>query len=139
MSARFLNKRPAIYNHGRWLIACARCSIPLPARDDGVVCPVCHPEMTARYNVPLASPPYPQGATRSVPDTIRREQARARADAQGEVYYPDYPKEKAKIEAILRGRKIQNMNWVPGESLAFLIEDNLRHGDPVPKEFIDVI
>ena len=127
-------KIPVYYNHGRWITACPKCGTPLPAQENGVVCPMCHPQMSARYDLPLPCPPYPPGATRRVPDTVVMEQVRAQADALGEVYYPDYPGEKQQIERVLRGRKSKNMNWEPGETLKMLEKDNLEHGDPLPPE-----
>lgn len=124
---------PAHMNHGRWLIMCSTCSAPLLAQENGAVCPIEYPGITAKYHLPLP-PPYPVGATKTMADNFEIDKARAQADAAGELYFADYPADKAAIEAVLRERKLENMNWLPGEDLAYLRRDNSRHSVPLPPE-----
>lgn len=114
-------------NHGRWLMYCPKCESPLPAVEGGIICPVCWPNIRAR-----AFKQGPDGLFRPVADTAKVEQARAAAAAAGEIYTPVYPENRAEIERVLRSRKQRNMNWEPGESLSYLLADNIQHGDPVP-------
>lgn len=117
----------AYMNHGRWLIHCPRCASALPAEEQGIVCPVCWPGIRAKAFTQL-----PNGLLRPVADREIVEATRAKADAQGEVWKPVWPADKAEIEDILRRRKIQHMNWEPGETLEFLLAESVEHGDPVP-------
>lgn len=43
----------------------------------------------------------------------------------------EFPDERAEIERLLLKRPIQNRNWQPGETLAFLIAENILYGDEV--------
>ena len=120
----------AYMNNGRWIMNCPKCNTPLPCWERGTICPRCHPNMMARALRPLRN-----GDLRPVPDIELVEQARTKARAAGEEYFPLYPKEKARIEEILRLRPDRkNMNWIPGESCDDLCQQNTDHGDPVPEE-----
>lgn len=119
--------RPNAYmNWGRWLVNCPDCGSALHA-GARLVCPVCFPNVRAK-----AFKPAPGGLFRPVPDVELIAQATAQAEKAGKVIVPVFPDERAEIERVLRGRKARNMNWEPGESLEYLIADNIEHGDPVP-------
>lgn len=120
---------PAFMNNGRWLIRCLKCSTPLRVWNaQGVVCPVCHPGIMAKALLPIKN-----GLMRPVPDTEIVDAARREAALANEEYFPEYPAERSQIEEILRMRPARsNMNWIPGETLEILREQNIAHGDPVP-------
>lgn len=40
----------------------------------------------------------------------------------------DWPADWQQIEQTVRGRPITNRNWMPGESLTRLLEENMAHG-----------
>lgn len=124
-----MKKPVAYFNHGRWLYNCPVCDTPLEARRD--ICPQCHPGIVARAFQPVKG----SDLLRRVPDPELIEQARLEAVQRGEVWKPVYPKEKQAIENILRYRRIQHMNWQPGETLEFLLAENRQNGDEVPKEY----
>jgi hypothetical protein len=43
----------------------------------------------------------------------------------------EFPTERMEIERLLLKRPIQNRNWQPGETLSFLIAENIVYGDEV--------
>lgn len=119
-----------IMNHGRWIFPCPRCKTALMADEKGVVCGMCWPNIRAKAFKPIAG-----GALRPVADEELIAEARAQAEAAGEVYVMKFPPERAEIESVLRLRKgIQHMNWNIGESVADLAGQNRAHGDPVPAQ-----
>ncbi len=123
-------KLTAYMNNGRWLIDCPKCSTPLPAWESGVVCPMCHPGMLARAFQPLSN-----GFLRPVADIEIVERTKNEARSANEEYGPGFPIERTQIEKILRLRPAPKfMNWIPGESLQDLLNQNIEHGDPVPAD-----
>jgi hypothetical protein len=117
-------------NNGRWLLDCPQCSTPLPARESGVVCPRCYPDMLAKALKPLAN-----GTFRPVADVELIGETLTKARRLKEEYFPAFPPEREQIERILRLRPAPKfMNWQPGETLEILRQQNIEHGDPVPEE-----
>lgn len=116
-------------NHGRWVFSCPRCRTFLEASADQVICGVCHPGIRAKALKPVSG-----GAFRPVPDEELIAEARKEAEERGEHYVMQFPAERAQIESIVRLRKrLQDVNWHPGESIQDLIEQSRAHGDPLPK------
>lgn len=116
-------------NHGRWLMDCPVCGTPILVIDEKeLICPACFPDMLAKIFLPLPSPPYPPGATRPADDFERIAKARQKAREQGQAWRPKFPAERQQIERVLRKRRMENMNWKPGETLADLSAENKAHG-----------
>jgi hypothetical protein len=44
----------------------------------------------------------------------------------------DFPPERARGEAVLELRQPKDRSWEPGESVAELVRQNQKHGDPIP-------
>jgi hypothetical protein len=120
----------AYLNHGRWIIHCPRCDTALPAKEEGMVCPICWPGVNAK-----ALQPIPGGLFRPVADAELINQVKAKAKAKGELYAPVFPAEKEEIEKIVRMRpKVYHVNWTPGETVEQLRQQNIERGDPVPAD-----
>lgn len=116
-------------NHGRWIVRCPRCNNHLQVDERDVICPVCWPGMKAKLYQPVEN-----GLLRPVHDMQTIERTREQARQRGEVYLPEFPAERQEIEEILRCRRnIANMNWIPSETVQFLIDENVAHGDPLPE------
>jgi hypothetical protein len=102
-------------NHGRWIVDCPQegchgADLVRPGED--FVCSDCYIEAALAEGGAV-------GATA---------RARAMALARGEVYGVQLPAEKAAIEAALRARPLEHMNWQPGETLDLLRQENAAHG-----------
>ena len=119
----------AFMNFGRWLYKCQRCETVIDIERD--ICPRCWPGMLAKAFETIEG----TNLLRRVPDPELVEQARKQAAQRGEIYKPVYPPERNDIERILRERHIQHMNWEPGESVEFLLEENRMNGVPIPPGF----
>lgn len=102
-------------NHGRWIVDCPNpeCrGAELARPGEPFVCSDCHiQEAIEQGGVAGAS-------TR----------ARQIAESRGEVYALHFPADKAAIEAALRPRPLESMNWTPGESQDLLRRENAAHG-----------
>jgi hypothetical protein len=119
----------AFLNHGRWLVTCPDCGVALLAQPE-LVCPVCFPSIQAKAFQPIQG-----GLLRPVDDVEIIERTRLQAREAGRELNPIYPVERQQIEKILRQRPSRaNFNWVPGETLEILRQQNRDHGDPVPEE-----
>mgnify|MGYP001590690436 FL=1 len=46
-----------------------------------------------------------------------------------------FPENRREIETIISQRPLPNRNWVPGETIAQLVRENLEYHDSVPEEF----
>lgn len=125
-----MDQPKAFMNFGRWAFRCPRCLTALEAKEEGVVCGVCWPQVRA-----LAFVTTSDHLMRPVPDRELRAQAVKEATEAGEFWKPVFPAERSEIEAILRMRPdIANMNWIPSETLDDLIQQNIAYGDPVPEK-----
>jgi len=128
-----MNKRKqinAFMNHGRWIFYCPRCGVGLPANEDGVVCPSDWPGINA-----MAFQQIENGLLRPVHDMAKINETRMQAEERGELYFPVFPAQRSEIEEILRMRpSAANMNWIPEETLEILRDQNVAHGDPLPKQ-----
>lgn len=113
----------AYYNHGRWMINCPRCGAPHVVFGETVVCAQCWPQLFAtKFETDRF------GALVQVPHVDLIRETQMQAIAAGECYEPVYPDERHEIERILRGRQIPNMNWMPGETVQQLLDENAAHG-----------
>lgn len=119
----------AYMNHGSWLYDCPRCKTHIDAEHD--ICPRCWPQANAKAFRPIPG----TDLLRRVPDPELVEQVREQAQKRGELYRPVFPAERDDIEHILRYRATPHMNWVPGESIDFLIAESLQNGDDIPPKF----
>jgi hypothetical protein len=121
-------------NHGRWIVDCPDFPGPTSGHahevDTGVAtfaCSKCYPGLRANA-VRLVEKGPSAGLHRVVPDPELRQEAFTKATGDDKVYkiiWPDDPKD---ILDILRYRRIENMNWEPGETLDFLKAENKQHG-----------
>ena len=68
------------------------------------------------------------GALVQAPHTDKIFDTRAAAVEAGQEYEVEYPAERVAIEAALRPRPVENMNWYPGETVEDLIAENIEHG-----------
>jgi hypothetical protein len=93
-----------------------------PARDTFFICPVCYPQSIAVF-VGIVGKKL--GA---VPDRSARKTARIQAEQNNEIFPIEYPKNAEKILEIVKKRPVENQNWTPGETLAFLRQENKDNG-----------
>jgi hypothetical protein len=61
-------------------------------------------------------------------DEDARAEARTRAEENGEVYDVLFPESKSEIIEVVKVRKLQNQNWIPGETVKFLKDENKKNG-----------
>ncbi len=114
-------------NHARWIVRCPVCAEQgtLTAAQvkpgDVFVCPTEHPNMLAMMFIPN---PRKAGALNQVPDEELRKQTLQAALAAGDAFEVVFPAEKEAIEAVLRPRLPAFRNWVPGETLQALQQEN---------------
>jgi len=114
----------AYYNHGRWMADCPICGNPFELLDGGtLICSHCWPGLRA---VKFVTDEY--GALVQAPHTDKIFDTRAAAVEAGQEYEVEYPAERVAIEAALRPRPVENMNWYPGETVEDLIAENIEHG-----------
>lgn len=116
-------------NWGQWIADC-------PVHGEGVaekvepgqdfICSRCYPGIHAQILLQ-----HPQDPRLSIPvaDVGMRGRARQQAEQDGRAYAVIFPKQREQIEAIVRLRKLANMNWRPGVTLADLKRENKEHGD----------
>lgn len=131
----------ARFNNGRWLAHCPDCArkgmtIAEPVQPgEDFICPIESPGLLA--TIPIMTPlterekavAHKHGVqtafrVRALPD----EDARAKARESAVRYRVIWPKEKKKIEDLLRMRPVAAMNWEPGETLDFIRAENAAHG-----------
>lgn len=114
-------------NHARWIVRCPVCAEQgtLTAAQvkpgDVFVCPTEYPDMLAMTFIPN---PRKAGALNQVPDEELRKQTLQAALAAGDAFEVVFPAEKEAIEAVLRPRLPAFRNWVPGETLQDLQQEN---------------
>lgn len=114
-------------NHARWIVRCPVCAEQgnLTAVQvkpgDVFVCPTEYPDMLAMTFIPN---PRKAGAFNQVPDDELRKAAHQAALAAGDAFEVIFPAEKEAIEATLRPRLPAFRNWVPGETLQDLQQEN---------------
>lgn len=153
-------KVKAYIEHGRWKIDCPQCSLPLvvDTSNNKAICHRCFPGLRSKAMKPppefwdyirklVAEGPNttveaPRGDWRMAPDHEAHTQALEAAKREKAVYEADYPRERGRIEKILRYRPKINMNWYPEghaklaslnreiETLEDLSKDNVIHGLP---------
>lgn len=104
----------AYINHGRWIVEC-QCGNAVEAVPD-----------PATHQIKIGQKRYrcePWGAE-AHPDGFC-----------GAEYTVIWPRNAKRIVAVLSHRpRRSNQNWLPGESVALLIAENLEHGCQVPPE-----
>lgn len=113
----------AFFMNGRWLVKCPKCNNIHRADGNTLVCPACWTGLNAQKIVIDKF-----GAMVPAPHVEMIFETRDKAIAAGELYEIAYPANKAEIEHILRVREIENMSWLPGESIEQLIQENIEHG-----------
>lgn len=122
-----MNTRGLAYvNHGRWIVDCPECGSPIrfePKDGTLVYCGVCNPGIMATAFA-RRTDRYGRELFDRVPDHEKREEARRNAKP----FKVTVPRNWQKIFETLRKRHVSFMNWLPGETLADLIAENVRHG-----------
>jgi hypothetical protein len=110
-------------NHGRYLARCPKCENvhTVEAATRTLVCPVCWPGLLAQK---MHIDKF--GAQVLMPHFDMIFETRDKAIAAGEEYALEFP--PADVMTILRPRNIENMNWLPGETLDDLRGENKEHG-----------
>lgn len=122
----------AYMNHGRWIVDCPKCGkngatlaeqdkfiSPYSCENGEFICPNCYTGMVVRDGTTI---------TGQVKFNITaRMAAQARAKRNGEIYKVVFPKDKKKIEAVVKLRRLDNQNWMPGETLEDLRQENIEH------------
>ena len=113
----------AYINHGRYMVDCPKCGNAhvVERSADTLVCPACWTGLRAQKFITDS-----YGALISVPHVELIFETRQQAQAAGDEYLIEYP--PAEIMDVLRVRPIQNMNWVPGETIEDLHAENVAHG-----------
>lgn len=113
-------------NWGRWIAECPKGDGGVmevkPDVDSTFICPECYPKSIAMF-AGIINKRFVKS-----PDISARRTARLMAEAAGDVYDVEYPEDMAEILQILSTRNKENQNWEPGESVAFLIAENSKHG-----------
>ena len=121
----------AQYNWARWIVICPTClkdgrTAAVEVKPGDVfVCPEEYPDLLAKTLVP--NPRMP-GAFNSVADILLRAEARGKAESDGNAFQVVFPKDKTKIECILRMRPREGRNWWPGVPLSDLVHENAERG-----------
>lgn len=120
-------KVQARLNWGNWIADC-------PIHGEGIaeqvkpgepfICSRCHPGIHATMPIRY------EGHLIQVPDITVQALAREKAAQAGHIYDVVFPseKERQKIMAAIRQRKVQHMNWRPGMTIADLERENREHG-----------
>jgi hypothetical protein len=124
----------AILNCGRWIVMCPDDPEGLhagevdPDNDTIFICAGCYPDMNAKAFLPFVQ----DGKTlyRPVDDLVLQQAAADQAAADGNVYTIQFPTDPAvsDIMAAVQMRPTANMNWVPGETLDDLNQENIDNG-----------
>lgn len=116
----------AYLNAGRWLVDCPKHgrngAMEVTLTDTEYIAPCCYPGVIAQYTGVV------KGRIANVPDISRRATARNLARSNGEIHEIVFPEDAATILETVGLRMVQNQNWVPGESVDFLLEENLANG-----------
>lgn len=114
-------KLQAFINHGRYVVRCPKCENFHQVTDRTLVCAACWTDMRAQKIVlDRFGAMVPAPHVELIMETIQK------AREAGEEYEIEYP--DPQIMKSLRSRPIENMNWMPGESLAFIQQENEDHG-----------
>jgi hypothetical protein len=118
----------AMINCGRWVVRCPDdprgLHVAEVTEDQATfICPGCYPDTRA-----LAFVQGEDGLFRPTPDIATRQVAIDQATADGCVYAIQFPDNAADIWDALRQRPTANMNWLPDETLDFLLQENTDHG-----------
>ena len=118
----------AMYNGGRWIVRCpddpqGRHFVEVKKDQQDFICTGCYPDLRAaafkRRDDDLFIP---------VPDDALRQAATDQAIADGRQYIILFPDNVTEIEDVLLQRPTEAMNWLPGETMDFLLEENAEHG-----------
>ena len=116
-----MEKVQAYLNHGRWLVDCPKHgrngTLEVQTTDTEYIAPCCYPGTIAQFTGMV------KNRIQNVPDISARATARSRACADGEVYEITFPENKDAIMDALRGQPVTKQNWVPGDSIDFLLFD----------------
>jgi hypothetical protein len=102
-------------NHGRWIVRCPKSPTThavqvFPGHDFTFVCGECYHNLN--------------GSATRIPDST----AFSTANAAGNVHTIVWPDNLMEIEQALNYRLIENSNWLPGETVEYLQNDNVIHG-----------
>jgi len=87
------------------------------------VCDECYPDILGGSMVEVRPGVFVPGV-----DVNKREAALAQAILDNRAYHIVFPRDKNKIMEALRLRDRENMNWIPGESLQDILDENKAHG-----------
>lgn len=109
-------------NHGRWIADCPNCNsadFAVPGEDFA-----CLVEALGRAREEF------RAVGRDTFSNTREELLARAVEIRALLpHYPvEFPKNKAAIDAAVAGRPVENQNWEPGETLAFLARENEAHG-----------
>ena len=125
----------AFYNHNcGWAWACPECNekeydgtfapVAEMAHDDRPgVCSRCYPDILGKSVVEVKPGVFVPGI-----DTNKQQATIEQATADGRAYKITFPRQRKKIMAALRKRNKINMNYVPGETLEDILDENRRNG-----------
>lgn len=116
-------KLKVFINHGRYMVHCPTCNnahtVELNVKT--FVCAACWQGLNAKK---FETDKF--GALVDVPHVQKIFETRDQAKAAGEEHELEFP--SAEVMKILRPRPVENMNWIPGETLEFLRAENKDHG-----------
>lgn len=110
-------------NHGRMMATCPRCHNThiIDRVQTTLICPACWNGLKAEK---LVQDLY--GAWVLAPHTQLIDDTVLQAREAGEEYELGLP--DPQIMNILRARPVENINWLPGETIEQLIQENIDHG-----------
>ena len=116
-----MEKVQAYLNHGRWLVDCPKHgrngTLEVQVTDTEYIAPCRYPGTIAQFTGMV------KNRVQNVADISARATARARARKDGEVYEIVFPENMNEIMDALRGQPVTMQNWVPGDSIEFLLSD----------------
>lgn len=125
----------AYVNHGRWLATCPDCGAhnEIKKSQTELICISAQCFGNGLRAMAYAPKPGNPKLFVPVPDLEERRATRERAKEMGRVHTIVFEVSPEQVDKLLRPRKIENMHWVPGESLTDLRRENLEHGIRVKK------
>jgi len=130
-----MKKVDAFYNHfSGWIWACPVCNDKkydgtfIPVADKVVpgepgVCSKCYPGVLGATSVEIRKGVFVPGTDLNI-----RKRTVELAIADGRAYELVFPNDHEKIMKELRKRNRENMNFIPGETLADIVAENKAHG-----------
>ena len=129
----------AMVNAGRWIVRCpddpkGSHFAEVEFGQDKFICPGCYPDLIA-----ITFEKRPDEFYNPVQDTEKRKKSKADAEDDQRCYDIIFPELAADIIDALRQRPAVAMNWLPGETVEALIEENAAHAVSDTKPGVSIV